>query len=106
MKAINLKTKQTTVLFDEPLAELAASPDGAGVTFLGGPSMQQNSLWLLRLEDSDDKDGLPRAIGAPERLTEGRDVWHAHNGGWSADGKSIVYTRDTDHVDIYVENYR
>ena len=107
LKVINLKTKQARVLFDEPLTELAASPDGAGITFLGGPSMQQNSLWLLRLEDSGDRDGLPKAIGAPERLTEGRDVWHAHNGGWSADGKSIVYTRETAQRDIYVlENYR
>jgi Tol biopolymer transport system component len=41
------------------------------------------------------------------QLTDGRGLWHTHSGGWSPDGESIVYTKDTDHNDIYViENYR
>ncbi len=37
----------------------------------------------------------------------GKGIWHVHNGGWSPDGKSLVYTRDTDQSDIYViEGYR
>jgi hypothetical protein len=46
-------------------------------------------------------------LGEPAPLTDGRGLWHVHNSGWARDGKSIVYTRDTDSGDIYVmENYQ
>ena len=55
----------------------------------------------------DLKDQLPRPLGEPQQLTRGESTWHVHNGGWSPDGKAIVYTRDLDSGDIYViENYR
>ena len=36
-------------------------------------------------------------------LRTGQDGdYHVHNGGWSPDGREIVYTRDLDAGDIYV----
>ena len=32
----------------------------------------------------------------------GKGLWHAHAGGFSADGKSLVYSRDRDFGDIHV----
>lgn len=52
-------------------------------------------------------DDLPRPLGAPRPLTHGESAWHVHNGGWSPDGKALVYTRDFDNGGVYViENYR
>ena len=35
------------------------------------------------------------------------EVFDTHSGGWSPDGKAVVYTKDTDDFDIYIiENYR
>ena len=31
--------------------------------------------------------------------TEG--FWHVHNGGWSADSLSLVYTQDNDYGDVF-----
>ena len=53
------------------------------------------------LEPPADPDGLPRAMGEPEYVARSQGTWHVHNGGWSPDSKSLVYTRDTDHGDIY-----
>jgi hypothetical protein len=59
-------------------------------------------LALLRLERPSKPDGLPRVSGEPEYLTRSAGTWHVHNGGWSADSKSLVYTRDMDYGDIYL----
>ena len=65
------------------------------------------NLYVLPLQPPASQSGLPRFAGAPKQLTDSRGSWHVHGGGWSADGKTIVYTRDTDQGDLYViENYR
>ena len=107
LRARDLDTGREITLFRGPHRELAAAPDGTAVTFGQGASMQQMDLYLLRLSTPDDSTGLPRALGKPQALTDGHDVWHPHNGSLSADGKLIVYTRDTDQADIYmIEDYR
>ena len=58
-------------------------------------------LAVLRLELPLDLHGLPRALGEPEYLVQSHGTWHIHNGGWSPDSKSIVYTQDKDYSDIY-----
>jgi hypothetical protein len=57
-------------------------------------------LAVLRLE-LPGPDGLPRAVGNPQYVARSRGTWHVHNGGWSPDSKSIVYTRDQDYGDLY-----
>jgi hypothetical protein len=50
---------------------------------------------------------MPVLAGRPTQITDGGGDWHAHKGAWSPDGKTIIYTRDSDQGNIYaVENYR
>lgn len=105
--AFDLQTNQSRTLLEQPHAEIAVAPDGSSLTFISGPSHSQKSLWLLRLTGATDGLGLPLPVGPPERLTAGGGIWHAHNGGFSFDGKSVVYMRDTVLADIYLaEGYR
>ncbi len=65
------------------------------------------NLFMLLLIPPASPDGLPRAAGEPVQLTDGKGRWHVHNGGWSPDGKSLVYSHDADEADFYIiENYR
>ena len=74
-------------------------PGGKGLTYCAAESHFNMNLLLMRLGEGDD--GLPRATGPPEPLTAGDGLWHVHNGGWSADSKKLVYTRDMDYGDIF-----
>jgi Tol biopolymer transport system component len=92
-------------LLKAPAMELQVAPDGRAVAYSYGVSHFSMNVHLLPLTASGSS--LPRVAGAPRQLTNGRGLWHVHNGGWSPDGKTIVYTRDTDQGDIYViENFR
>ena len=48
-----------------------------------------------------DPAGLPRVLGEPEYVARSEGTWHVHNGSWSPDAKSLVYTQDTDYGDLY-----
>ena len=107
IKVADLQTARSRVLLEMPNNELAAAPDGSGLTFCSGESHTNTNLWLLRLDGGEDADGLPTPAGPPEQLTDGGSAWHAHNGGWSVDGKSIVYIREAIEADIYLlQDYR
>jgi Tol biopolymer transport system component/predicted Ser/Thr protein kinase len=106
LRAADLESGEEVLLLDVPHLEHRVSPDGRAVTYGDGTSHINQQLFLLRLAPPDSPGGLPRPLGEPVQLTEGRGLWHTHNGGWSPDGEAIVYTRDTDNHDIYVvENY-
>ena len=102
IKAANLVTGDSKVLLEMPSTELAVSPDASGITFVSGRSHNTKSLWLVRLEAGGDPDALPSVDGAPEQLTDAGGLWHAHNGGWSWDGRSVVYARDAVDADVYL----
>ena len=103
MRAMDLDTGEHAVLLRAPLAELAVARDGRAVAYVHAASHFNMQLHVLRLEPGVV---LPRVAGPPRRITNGDGAWHVHNGGWSPDGKAIVYTRDTDNGDIYmIENY-
>lgn len=70
------------------------------------PQMGGGGKWLKAagcgLTPPNPNHGLPRPLGEPEQVTDGKGTWHVHNGGWFPDGQSVVYTRDTDQANIYV----
>ena len=106
LRAANLETGDESVLAQGTHNEMAVAGDGSGVTYCHGGGRNQQ-LFLLRLDPPADPRSLPRTKGKPEQLTHGLERWHAHNGGWSPDARSVIYTRATDEGDIYViENYR
>ncbi len=61
------------------------------MTYASALSHYNMNLHLLRLEKGPD--GLSRAAGEPVALTAGDSKWHVHNGGFTPDRKSVVYTR-------------
>jgi len=101
MVAIDLETGEEQSLFVGPFLEMDVAPDGSAVAFCYGPGHMAMGIAVLRLEPSSVPGGLPRAVGEPEYLVATTGTWHIHNGGWSADSKKIVYTRDMDYGDIF-----
>jgi hypothetical protein len=101
MIAIDLETGQEQSLFVGPFMEIDVAPDGTGVAFCFGPGHMAMGLAVLKLEPPSEPDGLPQAIGEPKYVIPTEGTWHIHNGGWSADSKSLVYTQDKDYGDIY-----
>jgi serine/threonine protein kinase/Tol biopolymer transport system component len=97
--AIDLETGEERSLFIGPFIEIDVAPDGSAVAFCFGRGHMAMGLAVLQLEPSFD--GLPRAVGEPRYVVETTGTWHVHNGGWSADSKRIVYTRDMDYGDIF-----
>ncbi|MGH9556576.1 MAG: protein kinase domain-containing protein [Terriglobales bacterium] len=107
MRVVDLETGKEVLLLSGPTAELVVARDGRGVAFLHAASHFNMQLQVLRLAVTASPDELPRALGKPQQITHGEGAFHVHNGGWSPDGKAVVYTRDNDSGDIYViENYR
>jgi Tol biopolymer transport system component len=63
--------------------------DGERIAFVrGGP--QGGDLMMM-----------PADGGETEYVVRTEGTWHVHNGGWSPDSKSLVYTQDQDFGDIY-----
>jgi len=101
MIAVDLETGQEQLLFVGPFMEMDVAPDGSAVAFCYGRGHMAMGLAVLKLEPPSEPGGLPRAVGEPEYVVATTGTWHVHNGGWSADSKQIVYTRDMDYGDIY-----
>jgi Tol biopolymer transport system component len=102
LRAVNLETGEDRLLQAGSIAEVAVAPDGSAMTFIQAVSHMTMELYLMTLTPPDSPDGLPSAVGEPERLTFGDGVWHVHSGGWAPDGRGVVYSRDRDFGDIYV----
>jgi Tol biopolymer transport system component/DNA-binding winged helix-turn-helix (wHTH) protein len=105
--AADLETGQEVILQRGNHLELAAALDGRGVTYVSGASGFNRGLWLLRLAAGGGRFGLPQPLGKPMRLVAMAGGGYPRNGGWSPDGKAIVYTRERHDADIYlIENYK
>ncbi len=102
----HLKTDEDRLLYSGPHTEMIVVPDGTAVAIVQAASHIDQHLFRLELEAPTTAAGLPRVVGEPQRLTGGQGRWHVHNGGWSPDGQSIVYTQDTDDGDIYMIQYQ
>ncbi len=77
------------------------STDGSAVAFCYGRGHMAMGLAVLKLAPPSEPDGLPSVVGEPEYVVSTKGTWHVHNGGWSADSKQLVYTRDMDYGDIF-----
>jgi Tol biopolymer transport system component/predicted Ser/Thr protein kinase len=105
VRAADLVSREETLLLPDPAIELAVSRDGTKLLYTHALSHFNMNLWTLPLRPG--ANGMPMPTGKPKQITDGRSLWHAHKGGWTPDGKTIVYTRDADQGDIYtIENYR
>ena len=105
--AINLESKKEIVLNVGAATEPVVSPTGDGVTYAHAASHMGQELYLLSLIPPGSATELPRPAGEPVRLTRGEGIWHVHNGGFSPDGRAVVFVRDEDRGDIQlIENYR
>jgi serine/threonine protein kinase len=102
---LDLETKRETLLIPTPALEPAMSRDGRNLLYTKAESHFNMNLWVLPLRP--DANGMPVAAGDSIQVTDGRSRWHAHKGAWSPDGRTIMYTRDSDQGDIYtIENYK
>jgi len=99
--AVDLETGEERSLFLGALFEIDVTLDGSAVAFPFGRGHVSMGLAVLQLEPPSDPAGLPRALGEPEYVARSEGTWHVHNGSWSPDGKSIVYTQDEDFGDLY-----
>ena len=102
MRAVDLDTGEQVLLLSEPQIELAVAADGSGVSYCASRSHFNMNLHILPLEKPATAGGLPHPAGPPRKITHGDGEWHVHNGGWSPDTRSVVYTRDTDTGDLYI----
>jgi Tol biopolymer transport system component len=101
LRVIDLDTGREVLLHDEPHVELDVAPDGSALSYCSAQSHSNMNLFVLPLTPPG-ADGLPRAAGPPEQVTRGEGLWHVHNGGFAPDGRSVVFTRDTDTGDVHV----
>ena len=101
MIAVDLETGEEQLLFTGPFIEMDVAPDGTAVAFCLGQGHMAMGLAVLKLEPPSEPGDLPRAVGELEYVVATTGTWHVHNGGWSADSKQIVYTRDMDYGDIF-----
>lgn len=107
MLLAGLESREETLLHRGPTVEMAAARDGSAIAYCYAVNHVGQELYVLHLTPASSADGLPRPLGEPEQITHGQGNWHVQGPSWSADGKTVVYTRDADQGDIYViENYR
>jgi hypothetical protein len=83
------------------VSELKVAPAGRRISFHQAESHLNLNLFTLDLAPGSRPGELPRVVGEPRAVTEGKGRWHVHNGSLSADGKLAAYTRDTDTADIF-----
>jgi len=102
LRAFHLESGEDRLLTSGPIAEIEVSPTGRRLSFVESTSHFTMNLHLLNLRRPSDASGLPEVVGTPYPITFGNGVWHAHNGGWSPDGRTVVYSRDRDFGDIHL----
>jgi Tol biopolymer transport system component/DNA-binding winged helix-turn-helix (wHTH) protein len=104
--AVDLESGKEAVLHEGRSTQIAMARDGGALAFRRDIGPMNQDLYVLRLEPPKAPGGLPQPHGTPERLTNGQGRWQVHNGGWSPDGKKLLYIRATFVGDIYlIENY-
>ncbi len=101
LRAADLESGADALLYKGWVSEVTVAPDGRRISFLLAESHLNLNLFTLDLVPGSRPGELPRVVGEPRAVTEGKGRWHVHNGSLSADGKLAAYTRDTDTADIF-----
>ena len=101
LRAAHLVTGQDTLLKAGAFAEVAAPPDGRALSYANAVSHFTMELYVWSLTPTTP-DQLPRTEGDARQITFGKGQWHAHAGGWTPDGRAVVYSRDRDFGDIFL----
>jgi Tol biopolymer transport system component len=101
LRAADLESGAEALLYRGWVSELAVAPNGRRISFLLAESHLNLNLFTLDLVPGSRPGELPRVVGEPRAVTEGKGRWHVHNGSLSADGTFAAYTRDTDTADIF-----
>ena len=106
--AVNLETGKEKILSQGlHLTELFVSKDGQWLGYTSAIGHFSYNIFRLRLDPPSILGGFPLVVGEPDQLTDGAGKWHVHSGSFSPDGKSILYSRDADQMDIFIiKNYR
>ena len=105
LRAADLENGADELLYRGWVRELAVSRDGRLASFILAESHINLNLFVLELAPPQRPGELPRALGAPRAVTEGKGRWHVHNGSRAADGRLAAYTRDTDTADVFVVSH-
>jgi Tol biopolymer transport system component len=105
---INIETGEEKILKQNlPLTEIFTSSDGQWLGYTSAVGHFSFNIFRLKLDSPHNTKGFPTVTGDPEQITHGSGKWHVHHGSFSPDNKSILYSRDTDQMDIYlIANYK
>jgi len=101
LRAADLESGADALLYKGWVSEPTVAPNGRRISFLLAESHLNLNLFTLDLVPGSRPGELPRVVGEPRAVTEGKGRWHVHNGSLSADGSLAAYTRDTDTADIF-----
>ena len=105
IQTVELTSRAVTLLVQTSAIELDVSKDGSNLLYTGAGNHFGMNLWVQPLRPG--RNGAPMLNGVARQITAGGGDWHVHKGTWSPDGKTIVYTRDSDQGNIYtIESYR
>jgi Tol biopolymer transport system component len=102
IRVANLRTGEDRLLVAGMYGEPTVATTGTELSVESSVSHYRSDAFLLRLRAPTSPDGLPTAVGEPQRLTDGGGRWHVHNLAWLPDGRSFIYTRDEDRGDIWL----
>ena len=97
--AYNLRTTDEENRLTDAIAEVAVSQDGSQLSLIKAVSHFTMNLFAVDLKEGPHK--LPELKGSLRQITFGKG-WHVHAGGFSKDGKGVVYSQDRDHGNIYI----
>jgi Tol biopolymer transport system component/class 3 adenylate cyclase len=105
--AMNIRTgEEKTISQGLRLTELFFSRDGQWMGYTSAMGHFSFNLHRIKLQPPNNPDGFPSLSGEPEQLTFGAGEWHVHQGCFSPDGKSILFSTDKDELNVFViEDY-
>ena len=105
--AINLETGEEQVLSQGmPVTDLFISRDGKRMGYTSAFGHFSYNIYQMNLKLPNSDEGFPSLLGMGEPLTHGAGKWHVHTGVFTPNGQSVIYSRDTDQLGVYViENY-
>lgn len=98
----SISSGKESVLVDDVVTEICVSPDYKMVSYCSSISHFGQTINIIALDYDVKLEELISPLEAPNVFLSGKGGWHPHNGGWTPDGKQILYSKDTDEGDLYI----